>query len=65
MSVWGYLTAEFTLAELESGARLNELGKESWELIFMDRLAAPGPVKKINALGQGAKWLAVFKRPIA
>jgi hypothetical protein len=63
MNEWNYLTTEFTLDELQSAVKLNELGQDGWELVHMERLVQQGPGEKINIQGQ-PKWLTVFKKLI-
>ena len=63
MNEWNYLTAEFTLEELQSAVKLNELGQDGWELVHMERITNQGPVDKLKIVGQ-QRWLAVFKKLI-
>jgi hypothetical protein len=58
MSQWQYRVEKYTLKELADPDYLNTLGKQGWELIFLDRLTG-------TRSGIQMKWLAVFKKQIA
>jgi hypothetical protein len=58
MSQWQYHIEKYTLKELADPGYLNSLGKQGWELIFLDRLSG-------TRSGIEMKWLAVFKKQLA
>jgi hypothetical protein len=58
MSQWQYRIEKYTLKELADPGYLNSLGKQGWELIFLDRLTG-------TRSGIQMKWLAVFKKQLA
>jgi hypothetical protein len=58
MSQWQYHVEKYILKELADPDYLNTLGKQGWELIFLDRLSG-------TRSGIQMKWLAVFKKQLA
>jgi hypothetical protein len=57
MSQWQYHVEKYTLKELADPDYLDTLGKQGWELIFLDRLSG-------TRSGIQMKWLAVFKKQL-
>jgi hypothetical protein len=57
MSQWQYHVEKYILKELADPDYLNTLGKQGWELIFLDRLSG-------TRSGIQMKWLAVFKKQL-
>jgi len=57
MSQWNYRVEQYTLSQLEEKNRLDALGEEGWELVYLDELSR-------TQTGTEVKWLAVFKKQL-
>ena len=57
MSQWNYRVEQYTLSQLEEKNRLDAIGEEGWELVYLDELSR-------THTGTEVKWLAVFKKQL-